>query len=127
MSKTKGNPVARWSQFEEQLEEVGVQNLQTVEMGKGSDGEVESIVIRLANSIDAPDAAEFAERIQSCETSEDVALVVLDYHPDGVSAEDQWATFQRFGGTADKLAAFWTAASADQQERLGKLRPRRRR
>lgn len=129
MAKNPKSRAIRFDQFSEQLEEVGVSNLQEVQMAKDV-----SVYIRLGNSIDQGDADEFQARIRSSETSEDVAKVVLDYYPattdpdeydEGERGEAQWQTFTEHGGTADRLAALFSSATADQQERLGKLRPRR--
>lgn len=127
-SSKKLRPI-RFDQFAQQLEEVGIGNLQEVQLSK-----TESIYVRLGNSIDTDDADDFQSRLRSADESEDVAKIVLDYYPattdpdeyeDGERGEAQWQTFVQHGGTADKLAALWSAATADQKERLGELRPRR--
>lgn len=118
MAIKKLRPI-RFDQFTKQLEEVGVGNLQEIQLSKE-----DSIWIRLGNSIDADDADEFDAKLRACDTSEEVAMLVLGYKPD-VDAEDQWDLFVSHGGTADRLAALYAAATADQAEQLGKLRPRR--
>ncbi|MBM6622672.1 hypothetical protein JTF08_13735 [Micrococcaceae bacterium RIT802] len=109
----------RFDQFNKQLDDVGVGNLQEVQLSKD-----ESIWIRLGNSIDQDDAEEFQARMRNAADSEEVALVVLDYY-DGATAEEQWELFKSKGGTADRLAALFASATAQQQEDLGKLRPKR--
>lgn len=118
MSNAKLRPI-RFDQFKKQLDEVGLGNLQEVQLDANT-----SIWIRLGNSIDSDDADEFQARIRNANDSKDVALIVLGYHPEH-SADEQWDLFEAAGGTPDQLAALWSSATADQQERLGKLRPRR--
>lgn len=129
MAKAPKSRAIRFDQFNEQLDEVGISNLQEVMLSK-----TESVFIRLGNSIDKKDADEFQARIRNARESEDVAKVVLDYYPasedpeefeEGERGEAQWETFSAHGGTADRLAALWHSATYDQQEQLGKLRPRR--
>lgn len=119
MAKNNGLRPIRFDQFKDQLEEVGIGNLQEVMLTKD-----ESIWIRLGNSIDEEDADEFQARLRGAANSEECALIVLDYYPKA-TAEEQYALFKSHGGTADKLATLYGAATIDQQERLGKLRPRR--
>lgn len=109
----------RFDQFKEQLEEVGIGNLQEVILSK-----TESVWIRLGNTIDEDDAEEFMGRLRGASESIDAAMVVLDYYPQA-TAEEQWALLESHGYTSDQLAALWTAATTDQKERLGELRPRR--
>lgn len=117
--KNGGNRVIRLDQFNEQLEETGISNFQEVMLSKDH-----SIWVRLGNSIDREDAKEFADRMADATTSEEIALVVLDYRED-VTAEEQWEAFKAAGGTADRLAMIYRSATTEQQERLGNLRPRR--
>lgn len=117
-SKSAIRPI-RLDQFQEQLEQVGISNLQEIQLSKD-----ESVFIRLANSIDADDSEEFESRMRSAATSKDIALVVLDYY-DGATADEQWEKFERAGGTADQLALIFRGATNDQAEKLGNLKPRR--
>lgn len=119
MAKNPGLRPIRFDQFKEQLEEVGIGNLQEVQLSKE-----DSIWMRLGNSIDEEDADDFQARLRGAADSKECAMVVLDYYPKA-TAEEQFALFESYGGTADKLATLYGAATLDQQERLGKLRPRR--
>lgn len=118
MAKPTRRPI-RLDQFKEQLEEVGIGNLQEIQLSK-----TESVWIRLGNNINQDDAEEFLDRVRAASDSKEAALVVLDYYPHA-SAEEQWEKYSAAGGTADELAAIWASATADQQETLGKLRPKR--
>mgnify|MGYP003598765381 CR=1 FL=1 len=109
----------RFDQFKKQLEEVGIGNLQPIELSKD-----ETIYIRLGNSIDADDTEEFTNKLMYAEDSKAAALIILGYYP-GATAEEQWEKFEAVGGTADQLATLFAAATTDQQEKLGKLRPKR--
>lgn len=110
----------RFDQFKKQLAEIGIENLQEIELSKDV-----SIFIRLGNNIDVEDGDEFADRLDRCETSEDTAMVVLDYY-DGASADEQWELYKAHGGTADQLAILFASATADQAQRLGKVQVRRK-
>lgn len=114
----KQRPI-RFDQFKKQLEEVGVENLQEIELSQ-----TESIWIRLGNSIDSDDAEEFQDRLDRARDSSEVSMIILDYY-DGATAEDQWKLYESYGGTADQLAVIFTSATRDQADRLGKLRLRR--
>lgn len=114
------NRPIRYEEFSKQLDEVGAGNMQEVQLSAD-----ESIWIRLGNGIDAPDQDEFMERIQAAEGSRETAIIVLDYHA-GTTGEQQLELFEKHGGTPDRLAALWAAATRDQAERLGKLRIKRR-
>lgn len=129
MAKNERLRPIRFDQFEKQLEEVGINNVQEVQMTK----EV-SVYIRLGNSIDAEDTDDFELRMADAGDSEEVAKIVLDYYPETTDpdefeplerGEKQWEIFKEHGGTADKMAALWAASTAEQRERLGKLRPKR--
>lgn len=109
----------RFDQFKRQLEDVGVKNLQEVKMN-----ETESVWIRLGNSIDVEDADEFNNRLEDAADAEEVAMVILDYYPEA-TAEEQWKTFTKHGGTADQLSIIFANATSEQAERLGKLRLKR--
>ncbi|RZU61738.1 hypothetical protein [Zhihengliuella halotolerans] len=117
--KTPRARVIRFDQFEQQLEETGIGNLQEVQLSKD-----ESIWIRLNIGFDQDDLDEFQRRLRDCDESRDAALVILDYK-DGVTAEEQLEKFENHGGTPDKLAALFASATAQKQEDLGKIRPRR--
>lgn len=119
MAKNERMRPIRFDQFKKQLEEVGIGNLQEVNLTK-----TDSIWIRLGNTIDEPDGDEFMDRLRGAADSTEAAMVVLDYYPDA-TAEEQWELFEANEGTADQLAALWQAATMDQRERLGELRPRR--
>lgn len=119
MANTAKTRPIRFDQFKKQLDEAGMNNMQEVQLDKDT-----SIWIRLGNGIDSDDAKDFEARLAGALDSKEVALTVLDYYPER-SAEEQWELFEAAGGTADTLAALWTAATVDQRERLGKLRPRR--
>ena len=119
MAKNNGMRPIRFDQFKDQLEEVGIGNLQEVQLSKE-----DSVWIRLGNSIDEDDADDFQARLRGAANSLECAMIVLDYYPKA-TAEEQWALFESHCGTADKLATLYGAATIDQQERLGKLRPRR--
>lgn len=129
MAKPEKLRPIRFDQFNKQLEEVGINNLQEVQMSKDV-----SVYIRLGNSIDTEDTDEFEDRIRDAEDSEEVAKIALDYYPETSDpdkfeplerGEVQWEIFKEHGGTADKMAALWSASTAEQRERLGKLRPKR--
>lgn len=109
----------RFDQFQKQLDEVGVKNLQEITMSAD-----ESVYIRLGNSIDAEDAEEFNDRLNDAADAEEVAMVILDYYPEKTAAE-QWEIFTRNGGTADQLSIIFASATSEQAERLGKVRLRR--
>lgn len=109
----------RFDQFKKQLEELGIADLQEVQMGPDA-----KIFMRLGSGIDRDDDDEFIDRLRAADTSKDAAMVVLDYYPEA-TAEEQWQIFEEAGGTADQLATLYGSATVDQQERLGKLRPRR--
>lgn len=109
----------RFDQFKRQLDDAGVKNLQEIQMN-----ETESIWIRLGNSIDAEDAREFEDRLNDAADAEEVAMVILDYYPEA-SAEKQWETYTKNGGTADQLSIIFANATSEQAERLGKLRLKR--
>lgn len=109
----------RFDQFKRQLDDVGVKNLQEIQMN-----ETESVWIRLGNSIDAEDGEEFNDRLNDAADAEEVAMVLLDYYPDS-SAEDQWKLYTKNGGTADQLSIIFANATSEQAERLGKLRLKR--
>lgn len=117
--KSAGMRPIRFDQFKKQLEEVGVENLQKIEMNAD-----EAIWIRLGNGINADDQEEFEQRLEDAADSEETAMVVLDYYP-GATAEEQWDIFTRNGGTADDLAIIFANATREQAERLGKIRTRR--
>lgn len=118
MAKNLNKPI-RYDEFSKQLDEVGISNMQEVKLS-----ETASIWMRLGNGIDAPDQEEFLERINNAEGTRETAIIVLDYHP-GTTGEEQLAVFEQYGGTPDRLAALWAAATRDQAERLGKLKVRR--
>lgn len=115
-----------FAQFNKQLDDAGIDNIERVHLGHNEDGSVAEIFVRLGNNIDAEDGETFQARLEACETSKEVALVVLDYHPDGTTtADQQWELFTAHGGTADRLAALYATLTREQQDRLGKLRARR--
>lgn len=109
----------RFDQFNKQIEEAGVEHLQEIEMSAD-----ESIFIRLGNGIDQDDQDEFEQRMEDAEDSEEVARIVLDYYP-GKTSDEQWEIYTRLGGTADRLGIIYAAATNDQMQRMGKIRPRR--
>lgn len=109
----------RFDQFKRQLDEVGVKNLQEIQMS-----ETDSIWIRLGNSIDAEDADEFNQRLDDAADAEEVAMVLLDYYPEA-TADEQWKIYTKHGGTADQLSIIFANATSEQAERLGKLRLKR--
>ena len=109
----------RFDQFKKQLDDAGVKNLQEVQLS-----ETESIWIRLGNSIDADDARDFEDRLNDAADAEEVAMVILDYYPEA-TAKQQWAMFQKAGGTADQLSIIFANATSEQADRLGKLRLKR--
>lgn len=135
MAKNKNSKATRpirFDQFNEQLEEAGIENLQEVQLNKE-----DSIWIRLGNSIDQEDTEDFEQRLAEAEDSEAAAVVVLDYYPPtsdpdeyepGERGRKQFDLFQELGGekaTADRLMTLFANASRDQVDRLGKIRPRR--
>lgn len=119
MAKKTTKRAIRFDQFNKQIEEAGVENLQEIEMSQ-----TESIYIRLGNGIDQDDQEEFDERMNAAEDSKEVAMIVLDYY-EGATAQEQWDIFERHGGTADRLGVLFASATSDQAQRLGKIRPRR--
>jgi len=118
-TKSAATRPIRFDQFKKQVAEAGVENLQKIEMSAD-----EAVYIRLGNGIYADDQEEFEERLREAESNEETALIVLDYYP-GATAEEQWDTFTRLGGTADDLALLFANATREQAERLGKIRTRR--
>lgn len=117
----------RLDQFRKQLDEVGIGELQEVEIAK----EV-SVFIRLGVSVESnEETEEFAKRVDDAANSRDLAVVLLDYYPaegnenDGTAGAAQLETLEEHGGTADVLAALWAASTQAAREELGKLRPRR--
>lgn len=121
MAKNKHqSKTIRFDRFKEQLEEVGVNELQAVELSTE-----DTIYMRLGVSINGGDEDDaFNERMRWAKDSRSAALIVLDYY-DGATAEEQLATLERHGGTPDELAVLWASATRDKQEELGKVRPRR--
>ena len=117
-NKSKMRPI-RFDQFQKQLEEIGISNLQEVQLSAE-----ESIFIRLGNSIDSEDEEDFQNRLVNAADTRDACLVILDYY-DKATAEEQMDLYESHGGTPDQLAALFGSATADQKDRLGKLRPRR--
>ncbi len=114
--KSHSDAPIRFDQFKKQMEDVGVQNLKEIQMSAE-----ESVWIRLGNSINQDDAEEFEQRMEDAETSEETALIVLDYYPKA-TAEEQWEIFTKHGGTADDMAILFANATRAQAERLGKLK-----
>ena len=118
----KARPI-RFDQFRKQLEEVGVNELQEVEL----DGDGSKIYIRLGVGVDAEATNRFMERFQEAETLEDTALEILGHHPDRTAQEQYDLLHEKWPGedTDAQLIALWSTATNDMRERMGKLRPRR--
>ena len=115
----KKNRKIRFDQFEKQLEEVGITDLQEVTLSQD-----ESVFMLLGVGVDVEKINGLRDRVESAETSEEAAIAILDYHPD-LSGEEQFEILTRHGKTADKLIALWSAATADMRDEMGKLRPKK--
>lgn len=110
----------RLDQFKAQLDDVGVSDLLPIDLGKDQP----NVYMRLGVAFDRDDQDDFMRRMRESTTPDEAALVMLDYNPD----EDAEAALERVkeaGYTSDTLAALFASATADLQERLGNLRPRR--
>ncbi|QEP08733.1 hypothetical protein [Glutamicibacter sp. ZJUTW] len=109
----------RMDQFVKQLDEVGVGELQKVEVSKDS-----AVWIKLNVGIDSADIKAFHDKVMAADTSEEAALEILNHHP-SISAEDQLKTYLDAGYTTDQLVAVWAAAGASMRDEMGKVRPKR--
>lgn len=112
-------PKIRMDQFVKQLEEIGVDDLQPIEVAQGV-----QVWIKLGVGLDVEEAQGFNKRVQASETSEEAALEILGHHS-SISAEAQLQTVLDNGWTAAHLVAIWGAATATQREEMGKVRAKR--
>lgn len=119
MAKSNSARPIRMDQFKKQLEDTGIGILQKVELGPGN-----IVELRLGINLDSEPDDEFLTKVRSAENPTEMALLVLQ--PDEThDAEQQLQRVLEAGFTAGELGALWAAATAEQQEALGKLRPRR--
>lgn len=109
----------RMDQFVKQLDEVGVGELQKVEVSKDS-----AIWIKLGVGIDGEGLMEFRNKVLKSDTSEEAALEILGHHP-SISAEDQLKTYLDAGFESDQLVALWLSAGEAMRDELGKVRPKK--
>ncbi len=115
---TKKRPI-RMDQFVKQLEEAGIEDLETVEVSQD-----ESVYIRLGVGVDIEKTEAFMDKIRASDSGEETALVILGEHPT-ISAEEQREKLHTAGWKDEQLIAVWGAATADMRDTMGKLRPKR--
>jgi len=68
------------------------------------------------------DGDDYVERMKVAATIKDMALVAFSYHPEGVSAEDQWSAFLKAGYTEADFSKLLNTETESARERLGKFR-----
>lgn len=123
MAKPQKTRPIRFDQFKQQLDEVGIKELEVVELN----GDGDRIYLRLGVGIDVEETQEFMEKVQGCETEKEAVLEILGHHPT-ISAEEQYELFHENNPHEEadaQLIALWGAATGDMRDRMGKLRPKR--
>lgn len=119
MAKPQKRRPIRMDQFVKQLDEVGVTDLQAVELNQDT-----TVYMLLGVGVDVEKVMGLRDRVQTAETSDEAAEAILDYHPER-SGEEQLAMVKEAGWTSDQIVALQGAATADMRDEMGKLRPKR--
>lgn len=111
----------RMDQFVKQLDEIGISDLQEVEL----DGET-SVFMLLGVGVDIEKSMDVRARVDAAENADEAAEAILDYHPDPeITGLVQLQRVKDAGWKPDQIVALWGVASADMREEMGKLRPKR--
>ena len=120
MAKMQPTKPIKFNQFKQQLEEVGVNELQALQFGTGPD---ETIYLRLGVGIELDETEAFRSRVDQAESELEAATEILSHHPT-LTAEEQLEIAHSHGATNSEIVAVWATATAEMRERMGKLRPR---